>query len=154
MLIFLILKTTRAMEIRIGETITTAEVEVATSREVVDTSREAVTRITTTKIETAAGEIGVAKAEEATVVAEIREAGVTDGTTTGTGTMRRTMLEAAGETRAEVDMVADTKDKAHTPTMADLISDHELKGHQEGKHQALALLNRRASPADQDVSCM
>jgi len=65
-----------------------------------------------------------------------------------------TMLEIAGETRAEVDMVVDTKDKTLIPTTVDLISDHELKGHQEVRHQASVLLNRKASPVDQDVSFM
>lgn len=158
-LIFQILKMTKDMEIKTGETITTAEVGVAISLEAVDTSKEAATRITTTKIETAAGEIGEAKEEGATAEAEIKEVGVTDVMIIEIEAMTMkmgAMEETAGETEVEVevDMVADTKDKTLTQTTVVLISDQEPKGHQEVRHQALGPPNRKASPVDQDVSFM
>lgn len=155
MLTFQILKMTKDMETKTGETIITAEVEAAISLEAVDTSKEVAIPTITTKIETVDGEIEVVKAEVATVVAETRVAGVTDGMTIEIETMMMmvVMEEVAGATEIEVDImeVEDTKDKAHTPTTVVLISDLEPKGHPEVKHQALDPLNRKASLVDQDV---
>ena len=139
---------------RTGETITIAEEEVAISLEEADTS-VVVIPITTTKIETVAGEIEEVKEEEATVVVEIKVAGVTEEMTIEIETMMTTvdMVEVAGETEIEeaVDMEGDTKDKTPILTTVDQISDRELKDHQEVKHQALVPLNRKESLPDQDV---